>query len=65
MYPYLIRPYPGAAGGLTIFQASPPTATLALTLLISSVGLAAVIVYSAFVRRRMALKVTVHDDRSV
>ena len=61
MYPYLIRPYPGAAGGLTIFQASPPAATVALTVVITSVGLAAVIVYSVFVRRRMSAKVVVHE----
>lgn len=64
MYPYLIRPSHGTAGGLTIFQASPPPVTLAISLLAASVGLAAVIGYSIFVRRRLSGKVTVHEDRA-
>ncbi len=61
MYPYLIRPYPGAVGGLTIFQAPPPSIT-ALSLVIASAGLVAVVAYSLFVRRLMSAKVTVRDD---
>jgi cytochrome bd ubiquinol oxidase subunit II len=63
MYPYLIRPYPGTTGGLTIFQASPPPASLAIVVVILSVGLVAVILYSVFVRRRMSGKVSVAEER--
>ena len=64
MYPYLIRPYPGTTGGLTIFQASPPPASLAIVVVILSVGLVAVILYSVFVRRRMSGKVSVAEERA-
>jgi cytochrome bd ubiquinol oxidase subunit II len=59
MYPYLIRPYPGGTGGLTIFSASPPPAALAVSLAVTFVGLALVISYSIFIRRSMVRKVTV------
>jgi cytochrome d ubiquinol oxidase subunit II len=62
MYPYLLRPSPGAAGGLTIFQASPPPVTIAIALVVASVGLVAVVYYSVFVRRRMSGKVTVREE---
>lgn len=61
MYPYLIRPYPGPAGGLTIFEAAPAPAAVAVSLVVACAGLAVVIAYSAFVRRRMAEKVAVRD----
>jgi cytochrome bd ubiquinol oxidase subunit II len=61
MYPYLIRPYPGPAGGLTIFEAAPAPAAVAVSLVVACAGLAVVIGYSAFVRRRMAEKVAVRD----
>ena len=62
MYPYLIRPYPGSPGGLSIFAASPPSVTLALSVVVAAVGLVAVIAYSVFVRRRMSAKVVVHEE---
>jgi cytochrome d ubiquinol oxidase subunit II len=62
MYPYLIRPYPGTPGGLTIFAASPPPLALALSLVVASVGLAGVGAYSAFIRRRISAKVAVRAD---
>jgi cytochrome bd ubiquinol oxidase subunit II len=62
MYPYLLRPYPGTAGGLTIFQASPPPVTIATTLVIAVIGLVAVVYYSVFIRRRMSGKVTVREE---
>jgi cytochrome d ubiquinol oxidase subunit II len=63
MYPYLLRPFPGAMGsGLTIFQASPPAATLATSVFVASIGLIAVIAYSVFIRRRLLATVTVRDE---
>jgi cytochrome d ubiquinol oxidase subunit II len=62
MYPYLLRPEPGATGGLTIFQAAPPPLALALSLAVASVGLIAVVVYSIVLHRQMTAKVTVRDD---
>jgi cytochrome bd-type quinol oxidase subunit 2 len=64
MYPYLIRPYPGAPGGLSIFAASPPPVTLALSVVVAAVGLVAVVAYSVFVRRRMSAKVVVREERA-
>jgi cytochrome d ubiquinol oxidase subunit II len=62
MYPYLIRPLPGATGGITIFAASPPPATLALSLVIALAGLAVVAAYSIFLRGRMSAKIVVRDE---
>jgi cytochrome d ubiquinol oxidase subunit II len=53
MFPFLIRPYPGPAGGLTIFNAAPPAGALAVSLPIAIVGLIAVIAYSIFVHRQI------------
>jgi cytochrome bd-type quinol oxidase subunit 2 len=53
MYPYLIRPYHSAVGGLTIAAAAPPGATLAISLLVLTAELLAVIGYSTFVRREL------------
>jgi cytochrome d ubiquinol oxidase subunit II len=54
MYPYLIRPFPAGARGMTIFEASPPPAAVAISLTIALIGLAVVIAYSIYVRARMA-----------
>jgi cytochrome d ubiquinol oxidase subunit II len=62
MYPYLIRPYRDTPGGLTIFQASPPAMTVAISLVVALAGLAAVIAYSSFVRKRMSAKVVVREE---
>jgi len=35
-----------------------------MAILVAAIGLVAVIAYSIFVRRRMATKVTVHEDRA-
>jgi cytochrome d ubiquinol oxidase subunit II len=59
MYPYLIRPLPGSANGLTALQTSPPT--LGVSLVIAVVGLVAVVSYSVFIRRRMPSKATASD----
>ena len=53
MYPYLIRPYPGRAGGLTISNAASPPGTLAVSLPIAIAGLIAVVAYSIFIHRKM------------
>jgi cytochrome d ubiquinol oxidase subunit II len=58
MYPYLIRPLPGGTGGLTVFEGAPPATTVAFLLTLALAGLALVIAYSIFVRRRMFEKVT-------
>jgi cytochrome bd ubiquinol oxidase subunit II len=63
MYPYLIRPYPGRAGELTIFNASPPSGALAVSLPIAIVGLIAVLGYSIFVHRQMPAKVAVREEK--
>jgi cytochrome d ubiquinol oxidase subunit II len=63
MYPYLLRPYPGETGGLTIFDAAPPPVSVAITLVILVVGLLAVVLYSVFVRRRMSGKVSVAEEQ--
>ena len=52
MYPFLIRPLPGAKGGLTIFEGSVPPATLAVSLTVALAGLVLVAAYSIFIRRR-------------
>jgi cytochrome d ubiquinol oxidase subunit II len=62
MYPYLLRPYPGETGGLTIFDAAPPALSLAIVLVVALVGVAAVVLYSLFVRRRMSGKVSVAEE---
>ena len=63
MYPYLLRPHAGATGrGLTIFQAAPPPASLALSLAVAVIGLIGVIAYSVFLRRRMPAKVSVREE---
>jgi cytochrome d ubiquinol oxidase subunit II len=62
MYPYLIRPFPGAPGGLTIFQASPPPMALAVSLVVASGGLVVVVLYSFFIRGRMSAKVAVQEE---
>jgi cytochrome d ubiquinol oxidase subunit II len=62
MYHYLIRPFPGAPGGLSIFAASPPPVALALSVVVASVGLVAVVAYLVFVHRRMSAKVTVRQE---
>lgn len=54
MYPYLIRPLPGAARGLTIFDASRPAGGLAVSVATALVALIVAIGYSVFVRRRMS-----------
>jgi cytochrome bd-type quinol oxidase subunit 2 len=54
MYPYLIRPLPGTAHGLTIFAASRPSAGLAISLAVALAGLIVVAGYSLFIRRRMS-----------
>jgi cytochrome d ubiquinol oxidase subunit II len=64
MYPYLLRPYPGETGGLTIFDAAPPGVSLAIGLVILVVGLVAVVLYSIFVRRRMSGKVSVAEEQA-
>ncbi len=63
MYPYLIRPYPGHAGGLTIANAAPPAAALAVSLPIAIAGLIVVIAYSTFVHRLMPARVAVREGR--
>ena len=62
IYPYLIRPFPGPAGGLTIFNAASPPGTLAVSLPIVTAGLIAVIAYSVVVHRQLAVRVAVRDD---
>jgi cytochrome d ubiquinol oxidase subunit II len=62
MYPYLIRPYPGPAGGLTIFNAASPPSTLAISLPIAIAGLIVVVAYSIFVHRQMPARVAVRDE---
>jgi cytochrome d ubiquinol oxidase subunit II len=62
MYPDLIRPYPGPTGGLTIFNAAPPPAALAVSLPIAIVGLIVVAAYSVFVHRQMRVRVAVRGD---
>jgi cytochrome d ubiquinol oxidase subunit II len=56
MYPYLIRPYHSAVGGLTIAAAAPPASTLAVSLIVATAGLVAVICYSTFVRRQLTVQ---------
>lgn len=56
MYPYLIRPFHSAVGGLTVEAAAQPNATLALSLIIAVAGLIAVIAYSIFVRRALTAR---------
>jgi cytochrome d ubiquinol oxidase subunit II len=58
MYPYLIRPFPAGARGMTIFEASPPPAAVAVSLTITLIGLIAVIAYSLYVRARMTVTVS-------
>ena len=60
MYPYLLPSYP-AGGGLSIFQASPSPVALTSALAVTIVGLFAVIVYGAWVWRRLAGKVSVGE----
>ncbi len=64
MYPYLIRPYSGPPGGLTIFNAAPPPAALAVSLAITIAGLIAVAAYSIFVHRQMPARVAVREESS-
>lgn len=61
MYPYLIRPFAGSTGGLTIFNAAPPAAALTVSLPIAIAGLVVVVGYSAFVHRRLHARVAVRD----
>jgi cytochrome bd ubiquinol oxidase subunit II len=63
MYPFLIRPYPGPSGGLTIFNAAPPPGALAVSLPIAIVGLLVVMAYSIFVHRQMPARVAVREER--
>jgi cytochrome d ubiquinol oxidase subunit II len=58
MYPFLIRPYHSAAGGLTISAAAPPSGTLAIALAVAISGLSVVTVYTILLRRAMSSRRT-------
>jgi cytochrome d ubiquinol oxidase subunit II len=59
LYPYLLAQYPHGSGGITVFAASPSPAGLGTTIGVTVAGLAAVIVYSGIVWRRMAGKISI------
>lgn len=59
MFPYLLPAYPAGAGGMSILDASPPPASLATTMIVTVIGLAAVVVYSVFMWRRFTAKIRV------
>jgi len=53
MYPYLLPAFPAGSGGITIANAGPGPGGLGLTVALTLPGLAAVVIYSIFVIRRM------------
>ena len=61
MYPNLLRGFPNGQGSLSIFDASPSPVALASALGVGIVGMAIVLVYTAFLWRKLAGKVRVGE----
>jgi cytochrome d ubiquinol oxidase subunit II len=59
LYPYLLPGYPLGSGGMSIFEASPSTVSLAVALTTTIGGSIAVLIYGAIVTRAMAGKIHV------
>ena len=53
MYPYLLPAFPAGSGGIAITDAGPGPGALGMTFALTLPGLAAVVLYSLFVIRRM------------
>lgn len=59
IYPYLLPGFPAGANGLTIFNTAPSPVALGTALFVVIAGLIVVVLYTIFVSRRMARKITV------
>lgn len=59
IYPYLLPAFPAGRGGVSIYNAAPPDATLAVAIGVTISGSVAALVYGSAVWRRMAGKVRV------
>ena len=53
IFPYLVPTYGGAPGGVSVFDTSPSSGTLAVIIAVLVVGLAAAVAYALFAARRL------------
>jgi cytochrome bd ubiquinol oxidase subunit II len=59
LFPYLLPAYPARNGGISIYDASPNPVALTCALTVTIVGIVVVLLYSAYVWRRMAGRIVV------
>lgn len=59
MYPYILPAYPFGSGGLRVNDAVPASGAFALMLVIAIIGLASVCIYTWYITRRLAGKISV------
>lgn len=61
MYPFLLRDYPSSGTGISIFAAAPSATALVSAVVVTVIGLVAVIAYTAFLWPRLAGKVKLEE----